>query len=324
MRAQVLRAAAWLTVLGLAGTGAAAIDPILKQTDLNGISLYWVPLKQIEPDTVNWDALASVMPKEERSGVRTVGEAAALLEPRGWKLLRVKKCSGMGLGLLLEKGYRVCVLSQWHASLRNDVVVPRPGMAQNSMKHNLVSHFHWELASGASIGRAQGKGSTEFSVRVDFRNHGHSVWDGHDNAEGNNRQILGTAGTAVSLPELSFHEDLTVKRQLYRMYVIVESDKKAKQIVRDVESGMDALKLDLSYIVPTFHAVEPTEAPRRTSEQEKVADTPSDSASGAAADSTAADRAVVDTAMAPAAAVDSTDADTTSAVSETDGDGEAE
>ena len=242
------------------GSVCAAVDPIYGAGAMLGRDLYWVPEDGLLVDTVAWDELASVMPPQERAGVRSVDSALSLLVVRGWKLVKVGKCSAMALGLLVEKGYRICVLSQWHASCNSKVLMPMPGMPQKAMRHNLVSDFHWELVEAANVS-SNASNRSEYKVRVDFKGHGYSQWDGHDRLTKDSRQILGTKGFSVSITELSYYEDLNVRRRVYQVYLIVKDDKAPKDIVRDIEKGMDVRKLDLSYVVPTMTEVERTQAP---------------------------------------------------------------
>ncbi|MBD3241393.1 MAG: hypothetical protein GF331_12460 [Chitinivibrionales bacterium] len=246
--------AAMLMLLCCAGTGMAAVDSLYRAGKFLGQYLYWVPKQAVSPDTTEWGCLAGVVTPSERQGIASTDSAASLLSERDWALYRIKECSAMGLALLVEQGYHVCALVQWHASLNRKVIVALPGMPQSEKRHSLISDFHWESVNRARL--SGGGGEDGYQVEIYFADHGYSAYEDKELVAGDNAQILGTTGFSLRIPELAFNEDMNVRRKVFALYLVAAAEKTAKDIISEVEKAMDARNLDLSYTVPKIVPVQ--------------------------------------------------------------------
>jgi len=239
----------------IAAAVSAKVDSIYQAVRTLGVQLYWVPEDGVSPDTVGWDALAGPLPEERLPLLASLGSVARELDSSGWKLYRVKNCSAMGLALLADLGHPVAALCQWHASLKNKVKVPKPGMSQKEMRHSLVSDFRWETVERSSIEPVGSAG--DLRVHVFFTGRGQSMYDGRDAVAGMNRQVAGIDGVLIRIPELGFEEDLSLRRTASAICVVAPSNITPKDLVAGIEKAMDKRKLDLSFTVPSFEAVAP-------------------------------------------------------------------
>jgi hypothetical protein len=242
-------------VLAAAGGAWGKVDSMYYAAQTLGVRLYWVPEDGVSPDTVGWDALAGPLPEERVSALTSLAAAARELDSAGWRLYRVKNCSAMGLALLADLGHPVGVLCQWHASLKNKVKVPKPGMSQKEIRHSLVSDHRWEAVERTSIESVGNAG--DLRVHIFFAGRGQSQYDCRDAVVGMNRQVAGIDGVVIRMPELAFEEDLNIRRTASAICVVAPSDVTAKDIVSGIERAMDRRKLDLSYTVPVVEAVAP-------------------------------------------------------------------
>jgi len=190
-----------------------------------------------------------------------IGAALFLKEgyDQGWfgqhPWVRVANPTAMGLALLADLGHPVAALCQWHASLKNKVKVPKPGMSQKEMRHSLVSDFRWETVERSSIEPVGSAG--DLRVHVFFTGRGQSMYDGRDAVAGMNRQVAGIDGVLIRIPELGFEEDLSLRRTASAICVVAPSNITPKDLVAGIEKAMDKRKLNLSFTVPSFEAVAP-------------------------------------------------------------------
>ncbi len=256
-----MRAIATIAVFLLvfcAGRCRGAVDSLYRAARFLGYHLYWVPRESVSPDTLEWGCLAGVVPPSEREGIASIDSAASLLAERDYALYRVKKCSAIGLALLAEQGYHICALVQWHASLNRKVIVALPGMPQTEKRHSLISDFHWEPVKQVRFSPV-GTGADGYRIEVHFADHGYSRYADKDRVTGDNARMLGTTGLSLHMPELAYNEDLNVRRKMFALCLIAPAGKQARDIVAEVEKGMDVRGLDLSYTVPE---IEPVEVPR--------------------------------------------------------------
>jgi hypothetical protein len=233
---------------------AARVDDIYRAGDFCGRPLYWVPLAALALDTVGWERWPGAVWSGGRDTVTRRDSLAGRLAANGQAMYRLTDVSAMSVALLIDQGYRVFVLSQWHASLGHKVMLPKPGMPLEEQRHNLVSDFVWEEIEGAALEKPAGT-RNDYGVRLSFAGAGHVEYDGRDLPARKNRQMLGTLGFSVRVPEVQYSEDLNVRRTIFGVYVLAESAKKSRDVVRDIETAMDRLKLDLSYGVPKVSAV---------------------------------------------------------------------
>lgn len=247
-----MRTTVTMTMLVLvlcAGRGQGAVDSLYRAGRFLGYHLYWVPKVIVSPDTLDWGCLGAVAPPSEREAITSVDSAASFLGERGWALYRISDCSAIGLALLAEQGYHLCALAQWHASLNRKVIVALPGMPQTEKRHSLITDYHWEPVERVRLYEA--KTSTgNYRVEVHFADHGYSGYDDKDRVTGDNAQMLGTTGFSLRIPELGYNEDLNVRRKVFALYLIAPAEKRARDIVAEIEKAMDARGLDLSYRVP--------------------------------------------------------------------------
>jgi hypothetical protein len=227
----------------------AAMDSIYTAGTLAGRTLYWVPIDPIAPDTLRWQSLQQALPVEDRDSSRSLAAVAAHLAAKGWSLYRLDKCTAMALALLQEQGVRCYVFDQWHAALGREVVLPRPGMPQKAMRHNLVSDYQWEEVERAAIEPPTGS-MQDFRVSIHLAGAGYVDYWGRDLVTQDNKQLLGSEGLSVTIAEVSYHEDVNVRRKVFEVYMVVPAGTSPKAVVAQVEKGMDARKLDMSYKAP--------------------------------------------------------------------------
>jgi hypothetical protein len=129
-------------------------------------------------------------------------------------------------------------------------------MPLDERRHNLVTDFGWEGVERVVLQKPTGS-QKDYGVRLYFAGAGHVEYAGRDVPLKENRQMMGTQGFSVRVPEVQFSEDLNVRRTVFALCVLSEPEKESRDIVRDIEKGMDRFKLDLSYTVPKVSPIKP-------------------------------------------------------------------
>jgi hypothetical protein len=233
----------------------AAVDSIYRAGQMAGRLLYWVPWEDIQPDTLGWqrieiDALGGV-----KSDCRSPRAALKVFGQNRMRILRMLKPSALSVALAFKRDYRVFMLTQWHTTPTQKVVVPKPGMVQRAAKHRIVSDFLWEPVDKVSVEDPAGV-NEDYRVRLYCREAGYSQYEGRAEVTGDNAQILGTHGFSVEVEEADYHEDLNVRRKVVEVYLVVSAEKSAADAASDIEQEMDKLKLDLTYTVPNIESLE--------------------------------------------------------------------
>jgi len=224
------------------------------------VMMHWVPEASIEPDTIAWGTLQGVLtPTERLEDSVSSGQAAAKLAEHGYTLFVIKECEAFALALLGGMDYHLCALTRWHGSLNNEVIVAKPGMPSEARRHSLVSNVLWEKIERTEFSEAAGLGADEYNIKVYFKNHGFSQYEGRELMVGASDQILGTTGFSVRIPELSYAEDVAISRKVFQLCLVAPNDTKAADIVKAVEDVMDHHKVPISYKVPRFTVVKPVE-----------------------------------------------------------------
>jgi hypothetical protein len=245
----------FLSVAGLCAIAEAAVDPVYKAGEAYGATFYWLPLETVRPDTLQWRCFCKRMQEHECPSENGFAPAAEALAVEEWRMVRVKKCSAMALAILVEQKYPVCVLSQWHGTLRNKVVIARPGMSTKELRHTVLSDFRWEHVEQAEVRPAPGGGG--YKVEIWFENAGKSEYSAEQMVVSTGRQIQGSDGLKVHLPEFDFFENIVLGRTVYDIVLLVRAGTDLGRAVKDIEKAMDGRKLDLSYRAPAFTLIEP-------------------------------------------------------------------
>jgi len=271
-RFHCLLSVCFVAVLMVSGAARATVDPIYRAGQAYGVPLYWVPLTPNVHDTLEWRSFCRILQEHECASEPGVAPAAAALAVEGWTLARAKNCSVMAMALMLEQGVQVCVLTQWHASLRKVALISAPGMSTKALRHTMLSDFRWEVVERASLVSApSGRGYTATLWYLDA---GRAEYRADEPVVRSNCQILGSGGLSVRIVEQGYYEDLTVVRTVYDVVVIVRGDEDLAGLTTRIEKAMDARGLDLTYRAPTFVPMVTVPPPMPEAEPEKGQDQP--------------------------------------------------
>jgi hypothetical protein len=243
-------AAAAVAIALAVGCGAeAAPDSLYRAGMMNGHYLYWVPRGGLQFDTLDFGAVAAGPAADRAAGITSPEQAAAFFRSTGKTLCRVKKPCAMAVLTLLDQGLGVLALTQWHASPTRPVLVPKPGMIQEAMRHTILSDVLW---AAVQQGMSEDMTAVQGDLRVRFRFSGGGMSDygGRDNIIGTSEQVLGTEGLTVEVKEADYKEDMNVQRTIYAIFVVLPKETRPSDAVAGIEKAMDRRKLDLSYPVP--------------------------------------------------------------------------
>ncbi len=259
-----------LVLVWLCAGAQGAVDSIYQAGKMAGVTLYWVPKAPIEPDTIAWGTLQGVLTPTERLEYDiALGQAATNLAEHDYALFTIKDCEALALALLSEMDYHICALTQWHGSLKNEVIIAKPGMPTEAKRHSLISDMRWEKVERTQIEKAASRqADEEFDIKVYFVDNGMSQYAGKELLVGSSDQIQGTKGFGVNIPELSFSEDVTIARKVFQLCLVAPIAAEASDIVTALEKAMDGHKIDISYKVPRFIPVK--RAPKRQTEPDAL------------------------------------------------------
>jgi len=235
----------------------AGIDTLYRAGTMNGRTLFWLPYETVFPDTLGWDAVEQAVAGRRLSrSANPDASARGLLKKEGYELLRVVKPSAIVVSILHDLGYPVFFLSQWHCSVSEKVVIPKPGLVQHAMRHALVTDYFWE--TGEKVVTVAPSGTIDdFSIKLYYSNGGYSEYPGKSDVTAGNRQVMGTQGFSLDAGRGSeYREDMNVQRTVSAVYIPVAAGKKPSAVVGEIEKAMDRLKLDLSYTVPKIQVLD--------------------------------------------------------------------
>jgi hypothetical protein len=232
----------------------SGVDPIYRAGQMLGRDLFWQPLSGLALDTTGMGAAEGVIAGQGPATDSTLKQAVASFGKEGKSVYRLDKPSAISLASVLAAGYPVLALTQWHCSLGDKVVVPKPGMDQNAMRHTMVSHYSWEVVEHKEIQSPPGI-TSDYRARLFFYDAGYCEYGGRDLVTGDGRQIMGVQGFTVEVKEAQYKEDMNVRRKVFAVYAIVPASKKPGDIQSEIEKAMDAMKLDMSYTAPEVKIV---------------------------------------------------------------------
>jgi hypothetical protein len=222
---------------------------------LLGKSLYWQPQDGLVVDTLGWgqwSTNAVVVAQTDTTFAALQGR----LGQNKLQVVQLKHCSAIVLALFSQMtNYSVVVLTQWHGSTKGLVKVPRPGMVNQAVQHNIVSDYLWERPSAMKITEGGSVGQSDYGVELIFGPYGSAQFGAREQLILQDRAMVGVSGFSVAVPELEFYEDVFMQRTILGVYLVAPAHLRIKDIVTDIEKMMDSKKLDLSYKVPEIRAL---------------------------------------------------------------------
>jgi hypothetical protein len=204
-------------------------------------------------DTLDWKNI------DKRHGLVTNASnpvaACSTYNANGMCIFKVSQATGMTLAILKDLGYEIIVLSQWNM-LPNDMIkINMPSTDSEYGRRRFMSDFLWETVKKIDI-----KGPTklveDYTLSISFEDAGYCSYMGKEEILNAFPQMLSSEQTIRIYFDNGMVEELLVKRKMYKAYLLTDKNKKASDIIGEIEAGMDKMKLDMSYTVPKITAVE--------------------------------------------------------------------
>jgi hypothetical protein len=244
----------WLLLILAAGVVTHA--PARREAGkLFGHSVFWMD-EDMRIDTLEWHDVEVKHFQTDSTDRYMPAHAVAQFAEAGLKILGVREPSAIAAAILHDCGYDVVCLSQWNSIPSGEIRFYGSGSPDDYYKQRrIVSDMIWERLEKAGL-QKPGRLGGDYRVRLDFAKGGYTTLDGKEELCKGLKPLIAPTESV----RLTFIDDtdveLALKRRVYEVYVVVPADKKKSRIVSEVESGMDRLKLDLSYLVPKFVDVE--------------------------------------------------------------------
>lgn len=212
----------------------------IRATSFRGRRLYWQTQNTVL-DTMNYNKLE----KRVKAKIR----------------IRLKHPSAVSIAILLEKGYEVWTLSQWYCTPQEKILLesrrPEVELPDGYRKQIVVSDYYWEPVQKTDIKKAGSK-DDDFSVRVVYTGYGYTEFKGREDVIKSLNPVSGLSDNmTLKFNNIRTDEQFSTPYTIYRKYrdILVLSDKAKKDIVADIESMMDMLKLDFSYKTPALEVL---------------------------------------------------------------------
>jgi hypothetical protein len=158
---------------------------------------------------------------------------------------KLSDVNAVAIMVLLEKGYTMAAYQQFKWSL------PRAEKiwgAKSSYSRILVSHVSVKKIDSYDV-RA---GLNGLEVRLFFRNGGSSLYYGKDNLYKGAADVTYNISDCKLFFSANFDPGTVINRRIYSLYLCSETELDMIKVKKDIEQGMDSLKLDLTYVIPRF------------------------------------------------------------------------
>lgn len=236
-------------------TAAASPDSLYRAGTMQGRHLYWVPqITNLPLDTVGWQESQQIALNREPDSTRSLRQALPGIRTAGVEVYRLDKPSAIVIALIRQMGYPVLLLTQWHGALKEKVIVPRPGLVQSAFRHTVLSEYIWEFVDRCEL-TGKTPSADDLRIRMFYREAGFCEYNGKDEAQRVDRQMLGVQGFSVFVRESDYSEDMGIMRRIFGVYLIADAKKKPADLQKEIEKAMDRQKLDLSYRLPEIKVV---------------------------------------------------------------------
>jgi hypothetical protein len=225
-----------------AGRSRVRPEQIIAGTLLNR-KLYW-DIRGLELDTIQWTetyrAVTGYAP-------RNASWHTTMIQSKqyGKRFIELKNASAISVSVLLAKGFQVIALTQWTGKTKIRNIDPRGQFEQE----NMISDFSWERIDRSGISRPSGF-AVDYAATLYFANGGYSTFSGKEKM--NLSRVPIAAEKEFALRDNS--KGITVEGNQYRLvirlFAVAEAAKSNKEIISEIEQGMDSLKLDMSFKPP--------------------------------------------------------------------------
>jgi hypothetical protein len=201
-------------------------------------------------DTLGWDSVSRGYGVSSQA--RGPGAACVDFAQKGKQILFVRNLTALSAAILSDLGYRVWILTQWRAETQSDIKYSTPGADDNYAKRRYLSDLQWEKLDRCEVEKPT-KIVPEYNVKLWFAGAGYGILEGRAEVANRSEPIQGTPdGLVLSIEGGEHHEDLVVRRCMWKAVIVIDSGTKGSAVVSAIEEVMDKLGLDLSYKPPEF------------------------------------------------------------------------
>ncbi len=233
---------------------AMAAGPARSPARLLGRPLYWM-LDGVEVDTVGWRDIERTALEIDTTDRTSPEEAVDAFAGKGKAIFELRELSAISAAIVLDLGYSVFMLSQWRSEPSGYISFPGSSGEQGEFrKRRLAGDYLWEMVERADVGRA-GRLSDGLRVEVHITGGGFCGYDDKDDMC-KTASVIYSAGGSAQLHFIDNTDfELTVRRRIYRVYLVADAKSDPDALVSAIESTVDKLKLDMSYKAPVIERV---------------------------------------------------------------------
>jgi hypothetical protein len=204
----------------------------------------------ISADTSGWNNIEDFFNLTKNFTVRTPEAACGLFTETGRALFSVKKLSAISLGILVDLGCDLVVLSRWYGIDNTKLPAEATTAKSAARAAQSASGYLWERVSGYRVTDTSAvAGSRDQLLEIYFAGHGRSTFFGRDNVDNSFKRILGSRPY-----ETPVDTDL-IGRHIIRVFIVAGRGESAHGVAGRVEKVMTNLGLGLDYRAPSITAV---------------------------------------------------------------------